>query len=1015
MNKSVRRSRVSAVGTAAAVLAALLVVPALVAGGSDSAQAAPYTGPQRIAFTDDRDRLDRVTITAPSDDDDDYAATYPESVTTAAGEHEGEATAGFYATPYVTTQSDVSGAISDPDGEVYLRPRQGLPTGFDAKAVTCDNTDQETHPVLFVDEPTETYGGTYTFYVAYASDALTGSGDADRDWNIWVATQSVEYTPDSSSGIDPGPAALLSGACGSWDYTLVTADDPPGGDVDQLWPAYLPSGRGLVYSRTSPADPLGDLYLHMFNDEGPPTITQLTSDGVGSKERADTQPSVEIMYRGNQQAEWWVAFTTTRFYSVGSVALLCICNPQDPEPEEPIDPLSRPGTSEASWSASDGTNALAFTTTDVDPYGDIDVALFDPPTFGDPPSEPPDPPSVRRTINVSNQPGIAETHASFERPFDRSEESATLAFTSRSTSADISDVVAADGSDRRTRIANAFLNTNNDRLVPEDEAWPDYNGDASKITYSREVHSIDGEDDGRQVMVANSDGTDPVPVVAGRDIYDFDIDPVFSPTRNQIALTRYRYDDSYASPVIVIADLATGAFREVETGTRTADLDPDWSPDGNRIVFARADRGWSPYGDSNRRPGTPNSIAFRSFLYVVPAAGGTPRPVVANENICGDCSDDRIHGRQPTWAPDGKHLVYTELDSLRSVNLLGTDIDGGLGSTVPAAITGFDASDAAMPSRGQISAAEDPAWSPDGSEIAFAGQPAGQPDNRGIYAIKPDGSGLRLVTDDRGPDTEPTWTPVTKVVPTPQADVAVALEFANPALDALGLDPEVSYVGNTTHVVLVDVTNRSETTTAASVTLALTFPPTTPSPAPDPPRPVYASDSPQPCLTGVGTCLLGSIAPGDTRTFEIPLLIRKEGDADVGAKVTSTTADPVTTNNTATATLEVLQPTIRLLPAVARPGRVTMAYGEKMPPGSAVMLGWTPGLNIHRGPFDVDTDGTMRQPLLIVRHDLLGDRELELTSGDPEAPAVPPLFTAVQGPMLVIERTAQAPDFLARG
>ncbi len=586
MKKSWRR-KVSTVGAAGAVLAGLLVVPALVAGGSGSAQAAPYTGPQRIAFTDDEDRLQRVTINPPVGDGD-YTATFPEPVTTAEGEHEGEATAGFYATPFVTTQSDVAGAAADPDGEVFLRPRQGLPTGFDATAVTCDNGDQETHPVLFVDEPTETYGGTYTFFVAYASDALTGGADAERDWNIWVATQSVDYLPDSSSGTDPGPAALLSGACGAWDYTLVTDDDPPGGEIDQLWPAYLPSGRGLVYSRTSPDEPLGDLYLHMFDEDGAPTVTQLTFDGSGDKERADTQPSVEIMYRGNQQAEWWVAFTTTRFQPMGGLGLLCICDPADPEPDDPIDPFSRvgssAGTSEPSWSASDGINALAFTKTDAngdaDPYGDVFVALFDPPTFGDPPSVPPGDPAVRQTIRVSNQPGIAETHPSFEEPFDRSEESATVIFTARRAEADISDVVAADGSDRQVRIANGFLNTNTDRLVPEDEAWPDYNADGSKLAYSSEVHSVDGEDDGRRVMVANTDGTDPVPVVAGRAIYDVDVDPVFSPTRNELALTRYRYaSESFQAPVIVIVDLTTGAFREVEGGRRTADLDPDWSPD----------------------------------------------------------------------------------------------------------------------------------------------------------------------------------------------------------------------------------------------------------------------------------------------------------------------------------------------------------------------------------------------------------------------------------------------------
>ena len=78
-------------------------------------------------------------------------------------------------------------------------------------------------------------------------------------------------------------------------------------------------------------------------------------------------------------------------------------------------------------------------------------------------------------------------------------------------------------------------------------------------------------------------------------------------------------------------------------------------------------------------------------------------------------------------------------------------------------MTGFEGRNQkgeATPSRAQISWAADPAWSPDGTEIAFTGQPAGQPNLRGIYAISPEGTGLRLVTDERGPETEPAWSPV---------------------------------------------------------------------------------------------------------------------------------------------------------------------------------------------------------------------------------------------------------------
>jgi hypothetical protein len=85
-----------------------------------------------------------------------------------------------------------------------------------------------------------------------------------------------------------------------------------------------------------------------------------------------------------------------------------------------------------------------------------------------------------------------------------------------------------------------------------------------------------------------------------------------------------------------------------------------------------------------------------------------------------------------------------------------------------------------------------------------------------------------------------------------------------------------------------------------------------------------------------------------------------------------------------------------------------MAYGEKMPPGTRVRLQWDPGITISTGPFKVAADGTMRAPLLLVRHDLLGNREIVATS-------TTGAFGEVRGPMLVVERLATAPDFLARG
>ena len=192
------------------------------------------------------------------------------------------------------------------------------------------------------------------------------------------------------------------------------------------------------------------------------------------------------------------------------------------------------------------------------------------------------------------------------------------------------------------------------------------------------------------------------------------------------------------------------------------------------------------------------------------------------------------------------------------------------------------------------------------------------------------------------------------------------------------------------------VTNTG-TETAETVALQLTYPPD-----------ILKPDSPDFCLEGTAPCALGSMTAGAVRKFPVRLMMRNEGAGLIKATVSTSSDDSVLANNVDEAAIEVLQPTIRLLPAVARPGTVTMAYGEQMPPGTRVRVKWLPGITVNRGPFKVRADGTMRAPLVLVRHDLLGTRDIIATS-------VPGEFGPVRGPMLVVPRMATPPSFLSRG
>jgi hypothetical protein len=163
------------------------------------------------------------------------------------------------------------------------------------------------------------------------------------------------------------------------------------------------------------------------------------------------------------------------------------------------------------------------------------------------------------------------------------------------------------------------------------------------------------------------------------------------------------------------------------------------------------------------------------------------------------------------------------------------------------------------------------------------------------------------------------------------------------------------------------------------------------------------------CLVTATPCNLGTLGPDDDPLrFEVTLDTDTEGGGEIQAAVTTTATDPDLTNNEDAAALEILKPRIRLLPSVARPGMVVLAFGEDMPPGSRVKVQWDDGITVDKGPFRVQPDGTMRASLLIVRRDELGDRSLVARS-------VPRLFANVDGPLLVVARLMTAPDFRSRG
>jgi hypothetical protein len=229
---------------------------------------------------------------------------------------------------------------------------------------------------------------------------------------------------------------------------------------------------------------------------------------------------------------------------------------------------------------------------------------------------------------------------------------------------------------------------------------------------------------GCDIYVINADGSGLRRLTDG-------MDPAWSPDGTKVAFARWRDPQG----IYVIDE--DGRNETLVFGWSQAKA-PAWSPDGSHIAFTRR------YG--GREEDVERS--FYGFQWTLPAHPWWKLGLVRAEDrsftdlLCYD------HSFSPTWSPDSKVIAY---DSDYGLHL--TSPDGSIGGQTYGRHINALSTDVRDTS---------PAWSPDGSKIAFM---FNQHDHWEIYVMNADGSNrVRLTKEEpfagRPPNNvSPTWSP----------------------------------------------------------------------------------------------------------------------------------------------------------------------------------------------------------------------------------------------------------------